>query len=603
MILDRQKHWQFLEDELKAETEEFKKKFMATAISLLQDKDEMFVAQFVRFKEGEMIMRFPVTRALPRKGEFLICMVLPPQLQNYRNWGDRTYRDLYKERSNSTECVCIWTQPSDDKRFALVGFSKINLDFANFIKDYPGLILTFGPQRPPIDYIINLQHLVEQKNWPSISSVLDTDYMHKDWEANLIKQDNISDFVYNQLNLSDTMILEGPPGTGKTYMIAELCARLCTEGKSVLVTALTNRALMEIVEKPSVKEMLEDGKIFKTNITLDEQKECTNLGLIKSITPMPSCLVLSTFYITSGFAADLSIDQPFDYVIMDEASQAILPMFAASRKMGKKNLWVGDTKQLAPIVTLNDDIIMYNNYKPIIDGLHLLAENSSSPVYQLTKTRRFSQRSADYTGFFYNGTLVSNNLPKPNDILSLNNILSPDGGPTLILTDMPSGNNTPEFATMLAAYIVSCILHDNAKKNIAILTCMRKTTKAIQKAVTQTVGAHKNVLIDTVARVQGLTTDITIFFVPDYSYIRTLEPHLFNVATSRAREHTIIIADKYVLEFSTIDKNVRRYLETLKKEKSIYIPDPDHGLKNHINNLDRQRNIGKLLTSNNQLKE
>ena len=76
---------------------------------------------------------------------------------------------------------------------------------------------------------------------------------------------------------------------------------------------------------------------------------------------------------------------------------------------------------------------------------------------------------------------------------------------------MPSGNKTPEFAIMLAAYIVGCILYDNAKKDIAVLTCMRKTTKAIQKAITQTVGAHKNVLIDTVARVQGLTTDIAIF--------------------------------------------------------------------------------------------
>ena len=467
MILDRKKYWQFLEDELKAETEEFKKKYMTIAISLLQDKDEMFVAQFVKFKDGEMIMKFPVTRALPRKGEFLVCMVLPPLLQSYRNWGNRTYRDLYKERSSSTECVCIWTQPSDDKRFALVGFSKVSLDFANFIKEYPGLILTFGPQRPPIDYVMNLQRLVEQKNWSSISSVLDADYVRKEWAPNLIKQDKVSDFVYNQLCLSDTMILEGPPGTGKTYMIAELCARLCAEGKSVLVTALTNRALMEIAEKPAVQGLLKDGKIFKTNITLDEQKECKNIGSIKSIAPVPSCLVLSTFYITSGFAADLSIDQPFDYVIMDEASQALLPMFAASRKMGKKNLWVGDTKQLAPIVTLNDDIITYNNYKPIVDGLHLLTENSSSPVYQLTTTRRFSRRSADYTGIFYSGTLVSKTELKSNDIPSLGNILCQEGGPALVLTDMPSGTNAPKFATMLAAYIVGCILAQ-LHKSVAI---------------------------------------------------------------------------------------------------------------------------------------
>ena len=105
MNIDRKKHWQFLEDELKAETEEFKKTYLTTALSLLNDSQEMFVAQFMSFKDGEMIMKFSNKRALPRKGEFLVCMVLPPDLQDYRNWGDKTYRDLYNARNNSSECV------------------------------------------------------------------------------------------------------------------------------------------------------------------------------------------------------------------------------------------------------------------------------------------------------------------------------------------------------------------------------------------------------------------------------------------------------------------------------------------------------------------
>lgn len=68
MNIDRRKHWQFLEDELKAETEEFKKTYLTTAISLLKNSKEMYVAQFISFKDGEMIMKFPNSRALPRKG-------------------------------------------------------------------------------------------------------------------------------------------------------------------------------------------------------------------------------------------------------------------------------------------------------------------------------------------------------------------------------------------------------------------------------------------------------------------------------------------------------------------------------------------------------
>ena len=585
MYLDRKIHWQFLEDELKAETEEFNKKFLTTAISLLQQSEEMFVALFISFKDGEMIMKFPNTRALPRKGEFLVCMVLPPNLQNYRNWGEQTYRDLFKQRYNSSECVCIWHSPTNDRNYSLVGFSKVSLDFAEYIKNTPGIILTFAPQRPPIDYVMNLQRVVEDKFSPCVSSVLDCSYQQKSWEPILIKHDNVADFIYAQLNLCNTMILQGPPGTGKTFMIAELCARLCSEGYSVLVTALTNRALMEIAEKPAVQNLLDQKRLFKTNITTDEHKEAPKLEPIKQISIIPSSLVLSTYYITSGFAADLSMEQPFDYVIMDEASQALLSMFAACKKMGKKNLWVGDIQQLSPIVSLNGDRIKSCGYQNLINGLQLLADNSSSPIYQLTTTYRFGQRSADYTGIFYNNSLTAKSSPSFTDIPSLDKILSEKGGPTLVLTDMPSGDTSPQFAIMLVAYIVGCILNDNKTKEVSVLTCMRNTTRALQKTILQNIGSHSNVLIDTVARIQGLTTDITVFFVPNTSYIRTLEPHLFNVATSRAKEHTIIIADKNFLEYPTIKPMVRKYLARLKEDMSIYVPDPEHGLGKNYNTL------------------
>lgn len=595
MIINRRKHWQFLEDELKAETEDFKKIYLATAISLLKISQEMYVAKFISFKDGEMIMQFPISRALPRKGDFLVCMVLPPELQDYRNWGDRSYRDLYKARYNSTECVCIWHSPANDPRYSLVGFSKVSVDFANYIKKTPNIVLTFAPQRPPIDYVMNLQKVVEDQYSKGVASILDANYQAKDWEPISIRQDDVSGFVYSQMALTETMILEGPPGTGKTYMIAELCAKLCAEGHSVLVTALTNRALMEIAEKPAVESLLGEHRIFKTNISMDEIRELSKLETLKSIAPMPGCLVMSTFYITSGYAAELTIEQPFDYVIMDEASQAIFPMFAASRKIGKRNLWVGDIHQLSPIVILNGNRITIGGYKHLIEGLKLLADNSISPIYQLATAYRFGQRAANYTGVFYNDSLVAKESPKYNDLPSMFKILSKDGGPTLVLTDMPSGDCTPQFAIYIATFIVDNIVKDNKDKEIAVLTCMKKTTRALQMAITQKVRTRKNLLVDTVARVQGLTTDITIFFVPDYSYIRTLEPHLFNVATSRAREHTIIIADKYVLDSTILDTKVRRFLERLKQDKYIYVPDPDHRFGKSNKVLDYQKSIGSTL--------
>lgn len=559
-----------MEDELRAETEAYKKKFLTSAMSLLKN-DEMFVAQFVGFRAGQMVMKFPNTRALPRKGEFLQCMALPPELQNYRNWGDMTYQDLYRKQLRSTEAVCVWHGKADDERFSLVGFSRIDIDFADKIRKVPGLILAFAPQRPPIDYMLNLQSLVEYDGGAAVSSVLDVDFENRNWNPLYIRQNNVSNYVYTQLQLTDTMILQGPPGTGKTFVIAELCARLCAEGKSVLVTAMTNRALMELAAKEPLKDMLRNGKIFKTNVTTDEYESLSKLQPAKQPAPMPSCLMLSTFYIASGYAANVNIESAFDYVIMDEASQALLPMFAAAKKLGAKNLWVGDICQLSPIVALNKDRIRICGYQSLVEGLKTAADVGIAPVYQMTTTYRFGQRAADYTGLFYNNSLKAKDDFSFEKIPLLDNVLSPKGGPTLVMTDMPPGNNVPEFANILAAYILKSILESNPKKEVAVLSCMKNTVRALQRTINQYVDTRDNVLVDTVARVQGLTTDITIFVIPNTSYIRTTEQHLFNVATSRAREHTIIIVDKSILRFSTINPIVRGYLAQLAEDRSIYV--------------------------------
>ena len=141
----------------------------------------------------------------------------------------------------------------------------------------------------------------------------------------------------------------------------------------------------------------------------------------------------------------------------------------------------------------------------------------------------------------------------------------------MILTDMNVSDATPNFAIDMATYIVYSILQEQAKVDIAVLTCLRKTTRALQKAIALRLGLGNKVLIDTIARVQGLTTDITILFIPNTSLMRSLEPRLFNVATSRAKCHTIIIADKDVLNFAQMDVNVRGFLEKAFEERSMYI--------------------------------
>jgi rRNA-processing protein FCF1 len=70
-----------------------------------------------------------------------------------------------------------------------------------------------------------------------------------------------------------------------------------------------------------------------------------------------------------------------------------------------------------------------------------------------------------------------------------------------------------------------------------------------------------------------LTTDITIFVIPNTSVFYSLDSRLFNVATSRSKRHTIIICDKNIFHNPHINNEVKSYLEKLDSEFSFYIQD------------------------------
>ena len=579
MIYSRQEHYLFLEEELRAQTDQFKQKLDTAASYLLNVRDELFISQFVKIKKGEMILRFSTKRGLPRKGEYLYCFTTPNHLHRFKEWGKTTYGDLIKAKGYATELVCIWQAAlKDDPGHCLVGFRGVDLEFAKHVDGHPGAFLILGPNVPPTQYISNLQHIVKTNRQERIADLIDGNT--KPAVSQPISLDNstsISDFIIAQLKLTNDVILQGPPGTGKTYQIAAICRKLCTQGASVLVTALTNRALMEVAGKDELKELLQEGKIHKTRLSVDEAEELPALDNVKELSAMPGQIMLSTFYITSGEAAESTGITSFDYVIMDEASQALLGMFAVAKLLGGKRLYVGDTNQLAPVITINEDRIARRNYHFYANGLDSISSVGQVPSYRLSKTYRLTERSAQFTGLFYNGVLESKaeaRVPFLYDDLTdrVAMLLHPQGGPTLLKTDLPLGDKKPMAAMLLTSLLVSALLRRREKLHLSVLTFYVETTKALQRAIYQTIGSHDNLLIDTVSRIQGLTTDITIYVIPNTSYRRQLDRRLFNVATSRARRHTIIVSDKEILShLDMIDTDVCLYLSKLNTE-SFYIP-------------------------------
>src|SRR5690606_15865483 len=182
MKYTRQEHSNFLEEELQAQTKAFNQKLNTSATFLLQEREELFVAQFLTFKDGVMILKFSTKRGLPRKGEYLYCFTVPKELRDYRNWGEKTYGDVIKEKGNFTETVCVWQEPSKDKDgnlekgFYIAGFRGVELEFSVNISEAEKMILLLGPNKPPFEYIANLQKIVQSNFSESVNSVLDQDF-------------------------------------------------------------------------------------------------------------------------------------------------------------------------------------------------------------------------------------------------------------------------------------------------------------------------------------------------------------------------------------------------------------------------------------------
>lgn len=196
------------------------------------------------------------------------------------------------------------------------------------------------------------------------------------------------------------LIIQGPPGTGKTVLLKELIALAVQQGERVLVTAPTNAAVDNMVEKLSnigvnivrvgnparissavaskslgeiVKSKLENFLTEFERKKSDLRKDLRHClkddslaaGIRQLLKQLGKALkkkeketvkeVLSSAQVvlaTNTGAADPVIRRldAFDLVIIDEAGQAIEPSCWIPILQGKRCIIAGDQCQLAPVI-------------------------------------------------------------------------------------------------------------------------------------------------------------------------------------------------------------------------------------------------------------
>lgn len=562
MKYTREEYVRFLCTELEAQEKSYEQ-IVKTKASVLKDNGEVFVGMFQRINEaGFAVFKVRNSENMPRKNSFWSAVYLNGEMGKFRNWGDLSWNKLREEyQRDFSDCLCAWISKSDDDAFCLVGIKNLTIQFAELLEQGK-TIIAFGPKDPPLQYLLNLIQIVKDERNRETQPILDFSETEDQWAPRKIeaKEDLVSILLNNLLN-EKCVVVQGPPGTGKTTRMAQLAASLLKENKSVLVTALTNQALIELAKKDKLQEYIEKGKVSKTSLTVDEKREQPHLQEIKEnkCNASSGFLSLATFYLSSGWAVDVT-DIPFDYVIMDEASQALLPMIAASMKLGRKVVLIGDQKQLPPIVLTNEDLINRFNWSDIIKGFQTICNYFSFNSFMLSDTYRMTARGAECTGAFYNNGLRS--VSEIQEVVTSIADLDPKGGAVIKELEMKVGDKDPQNAFEYIYSLTKSIFLENSKAEIAILSKFRETTRQLQKYFTLRWDGKDypdNIKIDTIDRVQGLTVHFCFFLIPNASIRYSLEPELFNVATSRATNNTIIVLPTTIYK-ELIPEEVKSYL-------------------------------------------
>jgi len=199
-------------------------------------------------------------------------------------------------------------------------------------------------------------------------------------------------FVKIGLNTSDFAILEGPPGSGKTFSICELILQAIERNERVLLCASTHVAVDNVLEqikdhpsviairigKDNVSEKVRDCQLdqiehsesrkIKNRLLRKKKKgqltpsqnyllECIESGKTKIISDIfleAANLICGT---TIGILKHPEINYrstiqktTYDYLILDEASKTTFQEFLVPALFAKKWIIVGDYRQLSPYI-------------------------------------------------------------------------------------------------------------------------------------------------------------------------------------------------------------------------------------------------------------
>jgi hypothetical protein len=552
----------FLDQVKEAESERIT--IVKTPMNQLFRRSELIVGYIdcVNDRLGHVIIRFPKNTA-PRLKVQLSMTVITKMAK--KELGERvtgwtcTFYDFWRNgqyHQGASDILPLYYLKQDNPNYDYVGCTAVSLYLYDKFKEAIALgkqltVLLYTPF-PPVDYFNNMAHFLEDySDLPEL--LLEPRMSYEDWHPeelayNPAHETAIADRIMQTLKEEYCCILQGPPGSGKSYTIAQIVAHYLDNQKTVCVTTMANKGLIELVNQKPLLPFLEAWRISKSNLTIDEQREAKGLKSAPKGFCVPAGeLFCSTNYVLSQvYNPNNSVDSQlpnYDLVVIEEASQAFLSAIVAFKRLGIRCLIVGDPMQLPPIITSpNKALYKAWNVHTQMEGLRTMALGSDIKSYRIVTTFRLTPASAALTGIFYDNRFQSVQQVPLDFSLCPSEYFPKEGGAIYQCTNNFVDGVMSDGALKIIAQILYQMMSYYPERSIAIITPFKDSVKTLQKHFLKE-NHLDNITIETIDRIQGITVDYAIVYFPARGAGFGLDERHFNVATSRSRSTTLILSD------------------------------------------------------------
>ena len=488
----------------------------------------------------------------------------------------RTFHEEPGMRMGESDIMPLYFKKSTDPEYDYIVCGSVDMDMFNFVSDCVNnkgkqLTTLLYDSYPPTEYFDNLAYFTHT-NREEEELLITPKVSYDEWQPEELAYSDenptiISDTVTATLEKDGSCILQGPPGTGKSYTIASIISKYLCDNKSVCVATMANTGLIELAKQKPLANDLSEGRIYKTSLKSDEGKVAPGIKPAKKDLVVPKgSLLCTTFYKLSTIvgvnAESRSPEGMFDLIVIEEASQAFLSTIVAFKSLGHKCLIVGDPMQLPPIVQGIGKKPEYDLWDATTqtNGMSAYALGTDIMSYRIITTFRLTPKSAELTKMFYSNNFRS--VKKEYiDFNGLNSKYFPrEGG---VLYKFISGYTDQNFNERSLRFI-SDIIHSleayRPESTLAIISPFRETVKKLQSEFQTDKRKLKEFTVETIDRIQGMTVDYAILYLPAGGSDFALDERRFNVATSRSLSTTLIISDVRLEKLMKFKGKVKNFI-------------------------------------------